>query len=155
MSTPILQLQNAANWESIWSTSVTAATLPDGSSQILQPIACPFLLETNIVAIYAASSQGRPTWQIAGNVAKRISTGITIPGALPDATISDTRLLRLNRLNLFRFERLTDTYALEIKPKWWIPDIQLDLFIYTGVDTDTVSAQLNRIELAVDEVNRQ
>jgi hypothetical protein len=153
MSKPILQLQNAANWQSIWSTSVTAATLPDGSSEILAPLVCPILLESNIIAIYAGSTLAKPSWQIAGNVAKRISTGITVPGGSPDATISDVRLLRLNQLNLFRFQRLTDTYALEIRPKWWIENLSVNLFIYTGIDTDTVSEQLNRIELAVEVAN--
>jgi hypothetical protein len=154
MSKPILQLQNAANWQSIWSTSVASVKLADGSSQFIPPIIVPILLATNIVVIYAASQSAKPSWQIAGNVAKKISTGITLPGENPDTTISDLRLLRLNQLNLFRFQRLTDTYALEIRPKWWIEDISLNVFIYTGVDSDTTTEQLNRIEFAVDEINR-
>ncbi len=154
MSKPILQLQNAANWQSIWSTTVDSVKLPDGTSQFIPPIICPILLETNIIVIYAQSVSAKPSWQIAGNVNKKIATGITLPGGSTDVSISDVRLLRLNRLNLFRFSRLTNTYALEIRPKWWIEDISLDLFIYTGIDTDTVSEQLNRIEFVVDEINR-
>jgi hypothetical protein len=154
MSKPILQLQNAANWEALWSTSVSSVKLADGSSEFIPPIVVPILLSTNIIAIYASSNTAKPSWQIAGNVAKKIATGITLPGGAPDATISDVRLLRLNRINLFRFPRLTDTYALEIRPKYWIEDINLNLFIYTGVDSDTVTEQLNRIEFAVDEIGR-
>lgn len=154
MTKPILQLQNAENWRSIWSTSVASVKLADGSSQFIPPILCPILLETNIIAIYAASETAKPSWVIAGNVAKKISTGITVPGNNPDVTVSDVRLLRLNQLNLFRFQRLTNTYALQITPKWWIEDIDLDVFIYTGIDTDTTSEQLNRIEFAVQEIAR-
>jgi hypothetical protein len=154
MSKPILQLQNAANWQSIWSTTVNAVKLADGSSQFIPAIICPILLETNIIVVFATSESAKPSWQIAGNVARKISTGITLPGGFPDTTISDVRLLRLNKLNLFRFQRLTDTYALEIRPKWWIEDISLNLFVYTGIDTDTVTEQLNRIEFVVDEINR-
>jgi hypothetical protein len=154
MSKPILQLQNGANWQSIWSTSVATLSDPNkpGYTYPIPPIICPILLETNIIAIYARSETGNPSWQIAGNIAKKISTGITLPGGSPDASISDLRLLRLNQINLFRFQRLTDTYALEIRPKWWIRDLSLDLFIYTGVDSDTTTEQLNRIEFAVDEI---
>jgi hypothetical protein len=154
MSKPILQLQNAANWEALWSTTVSSVKLADGSEQFIPPIICPILLETNIIAIYARSETGKQSWQIAGNVAKKIATGITLPGGSPDASVSDIRLLRLNQINLFRFQRLTDTYALEIRPKWWIRDISLDLFVYTGVDSDTTTEQLNRIEFAVDEIRR-
>jgi hypothetical protein len=154
MTKPILQLENGANWQSIWSTSVASVKLPDGSSQFIPPILCPVLLETNIIAIYAASESAKPSWVIAGNVGKKIATGITLPGGSPDVTVSDVRLLRLNQLNLFRFQRLTSTYALVITPKWWIEDIDLNVFIYTGIDTDTTSEQLNRIEFAVQEIAR-
>jgi hypothetical protein len=154
MSKPILQLQNAANWRSIWSTSVASVKLADGSSQFIPPIIVPVLLETNIITIYAASQSAKPSWQIAGNVARKISTGITLPGGSPDTAIAELRLLRLNQLNLFRFQRLTDTYALEIRPKWWIEDIDLNIFIYTGVDSDTTTEQLNRMELTINEINR-
>jgi hypothetical protein len=154
MSKPILALQNTANWQSLWSTSLAAVQLANGSFVPMNPIVVPYLLETDIIAISVSATTAKPSWRVAGNVAKKIATGITTPGGAPDTTISDRRLLWFNQLNLYRFARLTDTYALEITPKWWIKDIQLDIFIYTGVDTDTVTEQLNRIELTVDAINR-
>jgi hypothetical protein len=150
MGKPILALQNTDNWQSLWSTSVAASKLADGSFIPLAPIVVPYLLETDILAIQVSATTAKPSWRVAGDVAKKIATGITTPGGSPDVTISDRRLLWFNQLNLYRFTRLTDTYALEITPKWWIKDIQLDIFIYTGIDTDTTTEQLNRIEFTLD-----
>jgi hypothetical protein len=155
MTKPLLQLQNGANWRALWSTSVTAAPVPDKPGYTLEipPIVAPFLLENHIIAISAISPTAKPSWKVAGRIAKKISTGITL-GGVPDATISDSRRLWLDRINLFRFTPYTQTYALEIIPAYYLTRIDVGLWIYTGVDTDTVSEQLNRIEFAVDEIVR-
>jgi hypothetical protein len=155
VSKPILQLQNAANWSLLWNYSAAAAPVPDRPGYTLEipPIVAPFLLENHIIAVSAQSSTAKPSWKVAGRIAKKISTGITIGGA-PDVTISDSRRLFLNQINLFSFTPYTATYALEIIPAYYITRLELALWIYTGVDTDTVTSQLNRIEFAVDEINR-
>jgi hypothetical protein len=154
VSKPILQLQNAANWSLLWNYSA-AAPVPDlpGYTLEIAPITAPFLLENHIIAISAQSPTAKPSWKVAGKIAKKISTGITI-GGFPDTTISDSRRLYLNQINLFSFTPYTATYALEITPAYYITRIELALWIYNGIDTDTVTSQLNRIEFAVDEINR-
>lgn len=151
MSKPILQLQNGANWSSLWSYSVAAVSIPDkpGFTAPIAPILVPFLLENHIIAISATSPTAKPRWKFAGNIAKKISTGI-VTGGTPDTTISDSRPLFLNRINLFRFTPYTTTYALEIAPPYWLTQLDLILWIYSGVDSDTATEQLNRIELAID-----
>lgn len=155
MSKPILQLQNSANWQSIWSYSAAALSVPDkpGFTYPIEPIIVPFLLENHIIAIAASSQTAKPTWRLAGSIAKKISTGIVV-GGTPDVTISDSRRMFLNQINLFRFTPYTATYALELTPVYYLTQIDLSLWVYTGVDTDTVSEQLNRIEFAVDEIGR-
>jgi hypothetical protein len=155
MSKPILELQNSSNWNRLWDYSTTAAPVPNKPGYTLEipPIVVPFQLEGNIIAISAKSTTARPSWRLAGRVAKKIQTGITI-GGVPDVTVSDGRKLYLNQINLLRFTPLTATYALEITPVYYLNDISLSLWVYTGVDSDTVTNQLNRIEFAVDEINR-
>lgn len=130
-------------------------SIPDrpGFTQPIPPITVPFLLENDIIAISVTSDSAPSTWRFAGRVAKKISTGIVV-GGLPDTTVSDRKILLLDRINLLRFTRLTDTYAIEIEPPFYFKDIALTLWIYTGVDSDTVSEQLTRIEFAVDEIGR-
>jgi hypothetical protein len=155
MSKPILELQNSSKWEQLWDYSATAAPAPDypGYTLAILPITVPFQLENHIIAISAKSSTAKPTWRLGGRVAKKIQTGITI-GGVPDVTVSDGRKLFLNQINLFRFIPYTANYALEIIPVDYLTQISLSLWVYTGVDSDTVTNQLNRIEFAVDEINR-
>lgn len=155
MSKPILELQNSTNWDRLWDYSVAAAPVPDRPGYTLEipTIVLPFQLEGNIIAISATSSTARPSWRLAGRVAKKIQTGITV-GGVPDVSVSDGRRLYLNQINLFRFTPLTSNYALEITPAYYLTQISLSLWVYTGVDSDTVTNQLNRIEFAIDEINR-
>jgi hypothetical protein len=155
MSKPILELQNSSKWNRLWDYSAVAAPVPDRPGYTLEipPIVLPFQLENHIIAISAKSSTAKPSWKLGGRVAKKIQTGITIGGS-PDVTISDARKLWLNQINLFRFTPYTANYALEITPAYYLTQISLSVWVYTGVDTDTVTNQLNRIEFAVDEINR-
>lgn len=153
MARPILQLQNSSNWQAFWSGSSASATLPNGSRVPMPPIEVPLLFENHTIAIVATSPTAKPTWKIAGNVGRKIQAGIFSQGT-PDTAIADSRVLRLNRPNLIRFEQVTPTYALEIIPKWWLKDIDIAVFVYTGIDSDTVTEQLNRLERAIDEVSR-
>lgn len=151
MSKPILELQNSSKWSRLWDFSVTAAPVPNQPGYTLEipPIVVPFLLENHIIAIAVTSSTAKPTWKVGGRIAKKIQTGITIGGS-PDATISDARKLYLNQINLFRFTPYTANYALEITPAYYLTQASLSLWVYTGVDTDTVASQLDRIEFAID-----
>lgn len=154
MSKPILELQDSSKWDQLWNYAATAAPVPNQPGYTLEipPITLPFLLENHIIAISAKSSTAKPSWKLGGRVAKKIQTGITI-GGTTDATISDAKKLWLNQINLFRFTPYTSNYALEITPADYLTQISLSLWIYTGIDTDTVTNQLNRIEFAVDEIN--
>ena len=155
MSKPILELQNSSKWDRLWDYSVAAQPVPDRPGYTLEipPIILPFQLENHIIAISARSATARASWKQAGRVSKKIQTGIMV-GGTPDVTISDGRKLYLNQINLFRFTPYTANYALEIIPKYYLTQIELSLWVYTGVDSDTVTSQLNRIEFAVDEINR-
>jgi hypothetical protein len=155
MSKPILQLQNGANWKPLWTTYIAAEAVPDKPGYTLEipTITIPILLENHIIAISAKSPSARPSWKVGGRIAKKISTGITL-GGTPDVTISDGRKLWLNQINLFRFTPYTPTYSLEITPVYYLTEIYLALWIYIGVDTETTSEQLNRIEFAVQEISR-
>jgi hypothetical protein len=156
VSQPILDLGNTNNWQPIWNISKASEQMPNkpvGYSLPIEPIVVPFLLENHIIALYAESITAKYRWKLAGKVTKKIATGITVGGAV-DTSSSDKRSFYLKEINLFRFTQLTSTYALEIAPMWWLSQINLTLWIYTGVNRDSVTEQLNRIELAVDEINR-
>jgi hypothetical protein len=156
MSKTILDLGNSSNWQPLWFGSFTAMSVPDkpaGYTYPIPPILVPVLLDDHIIAITAESDTAKPTWKLAGKLLRKIQTGITI-GAVPDVATSDPRKFYLNQINLFIFREISSTYAVEITPQWYLRDIRLSTWIYTGVNSDTVTEQLNRIELAIDNFNR-
>lgn len=153
MSTAILDLQNRANWQPFWSGERDSILLADGSRVPLAPIEVPILFDNQIIAILCDSRTAKWSWKIGGNVSRKIQTGILFADR-PETSIADNRVLKLFEFNLFRFEQLTSNYSLEIAPKFWIKDIILNVFIYTGIDTDTTTEQLNRIQLDLDAILR-
>lgn len=155
MSKPILNLSDSSKWQSLWFGSFIALGLPDkpGYHYPLDPILVPVLLETRIIAITATSTTARPKWTYAGKARQKIQTGITVGGVVDAAAVS-VKKLSLDKLNLLVFPSLTPTYALEIEPIWWLERIELSVWTYVGVDSDTVTEQLNRIELGVENINR-
>jgi hypothetical protein len=56
----------------------------------------------------------------------------------------------LNQINVCRFTQLTPTYGLIIEPYWRLDDVNIAIFKYTGVNTDTITEQLDRIEADID-----
>jgi hypothetical protein len=153
MSKPILELNNSANWRSLWFGSFTAVLVPGGkagSFYPIDPILVPVLLEDHIIAVVASSQSAKPTWRLAGKLIRKIQTGITV-GGVTDVATSDPRKFYLDQINLFTFRELTSTYALQITPQWYLGDISLSVWAYTGVDSDTVTEQLDRIELQLNQ----
>jgi hypothetical protein len=155
MSKPILNLSDSSKWDSLWFGSFAALGLPDkpGYHYPIDPILVPVLLESRIIAITTTSATAKPKWTYAGKARQKIQTGITVGGVADAASVS-VKKLSLDKLNLLVFAALTPTYALEIEPIWWLSEIELSVWEYTGVDSDTVTDQLNRIELGVENINR-
>jgi hypothetical protein len=155
MSKPILNLSDSSQWHSFWSGSFGAAAVPDkpGYFYPLDPIVVPVLLEARIVAITATSATRLIRSSYAGKVRQKIQTGIAVGGVVDAASVS-VRRFWLGKINFMIFPALAPTYAIEIEPIWRLKDISLSVWIYTGIDSDTVTEQLNRIEFAVDEIRR-
>jgi hypothetical protein len=153
MSKPILQLQNSANWQLVWGDSRIGLTDAKGNRIPLASFSCPVRIESHTIAIFAQSPNGKQSWNIGGSVARKITTGIS-GAAGADVNITDAKLFRLNRWNLYRFTPLTTDYELEISPKWWLPDIAVSVHVYTGIDSDSITEQLNRIEQIIDFTQR-
>ena len=149
MSKPILQLGNSANWLQVWTSAIVATRTPDGGFIPMPPLQCPVRLESRIITIYTYSARAKATWQIAGVLTRKIRAGVLVGGGY-DVGVADLKLLRLNKNNLYIFDPLETDYEIEISPKYWLEDLEVAVFEYIGIDTDTVSEKLNQIELKID-----
>jgi hypothetical protein len=150
---PILKLGNSANWEMLFEASYQALPHPLLPELLpLDPIAIPVQFTSRIIAIQAGTLEGKPTWVNVGSILRKYYTGISSSPA-PDSIVAEWNRLYFNRLNLFRFEQLSANYALEIKPKPWIPDLTIKIWGYTGIDTDNITKKLAQIESAIKNLS--
>lgn len=155
MSKPILNLNDSSKWQSRWVSTANAVGVANqpGSHYPIGKILCPILLESRILAVSITSSTAKAKWEYAGKARMKIQTGLTVGGSVDAASVS-VKKLSLTNINVLVFPELASTYALEIEPIWWLDVVSIVVWEYVGIDSDTATAQLDRIELAVDNLNR-
>lgn len=153
MSNPILDLTNGDNWEPVWAYSATSEPVPGrpGYTFPIDPIECPIVFDRHIIAIAINSPSAKPGRRYAGKAVRQIVTGLTV-GANFDATISDRRSLFLRQINVCQFQRLTPTYGLIFEPYWRLDDLEIQIFKYTGIESDETSETLLRIEDGIEQL---
>lgn len=135
----VVELNNSANWEILYSTNISAVQLPTTSGGFklvpIPPIIPPLILENYILAISIETDvPNNSTWRFAGDLLQKINTGLVIGGG-QDATFSRRQALFLNQINLVLFDRISTAYSLEIRVPPWFPRAEVNLWEYTGSDT--------------------
>lgn len=163
MSDLILQLGNAANWSLLYQShlfaQVVGGTPQKPTYAPIGEIAVPILVESPLVAVLSGSAKAPAYYKSAGYLAQKIQIG-TMAGGIPDAYYQSRRKVYLRQIQLVKFERLSSTYQLSFFPHYWLEDLDITVWEYTGTISDTTSAlvQTNleatlRVEQKVDALN--
>ncbi|PSF33633.1 hypothetical protein C7H19_19805 [Aphanothece hegewaldii CCALA 016] len=140
---------NSDNWGQVWQGTFNAPQTPAPINEIykyypMPPINIPLLLESELVAFYATSSDAKETWHYAGSVNQRIQTGI-VTGGGSDAVVSKKRIW-LNQVSVLRYPiKYQSTYALTVNVPYWIRNITLYLWEYIGPVNDAYEEKLDLI----------
>jgi hypothetical protein len=154
--TRVLALNNANNWESIYSYNATAGILSDNSYIPIPPVIAPVFIESDIIAVYTNTNvpSGRK-WFRGGRVEQRLNTGITV-GGNPDSTAS-VQYLILKEINIIFFPKLTSSYSLKFYFPTYFKNIELQVWQYTGVDDETSdiasAEQFGNINFKLNQLN--
>lgn len=84
MGSPILELENSSNWESVYTTSTVASTVPNFPDRHfpMESIQVPLQLDRHIIAVYPTSNTAKDWWISAGWLEQKIFTGIVVGGGL-------------------------------------------------------------------------
>jgi hypothetical protein len=152
MSKPILDLLNAASWDYVWGATYQAAPAGNNGFIPIPAIDVPLLLQSSTLAIFCDSRTARPNWETAGTASRRIQSGLVVGGNF-NLGVSGGVRLKLRQFTLVRFEQIAASYALSISPKFWLKDLEINVFTYNGIDSDSTTEQLNRIERSIDDLN--
>jgi len=134
----VIELSNSANWESIYSTNVSAVQVPmQNGKYLINPIpeiVAPFVLDKFILAVSVDTDVPQESiWRFAGYINQRINTGLVV-GGNQDATTVRGQPLFLDQINLIFFNKISTTYAVSIKVPRWFTRAAVNVWEYTGID---------------------
>lgn len=146
------QFSNTNNWLSLWNGSFSAEAVPAKPLEQfypIPPINVPLLIEEPIIAIHASSFSAQENWKYAGSIYQKIQTGITVGGSA-DSYLSSHKFY-LNQITICPLLQLDSSFALEIKIPYWIRDINLKVWQYTGPVMDSYINKFDSILEKLDE----
>lgn len=139
----IFDFANSQNWNLSWSGSRTAPPTPApqlGRYFPIEDFTVPVQFQTPVLAIYLTSTTDPGRWIRGGFAKQKIRTGI-LGGGSPD-TFSQALPLRLREINLLQFAQITTSYAVTLSIPYWLRQIDVTIYEYTGTITDTVEQKL-------------
>jgi len=153
MPTPILDLNNSANWENHYHGSFEGGQAIVNGRTIYAPIletSIPVTFEKHIIAVYAVSASAKPTWNFAGYISQKIKTGLVV-GSVPESLV-ERRPFWLNQITLLFLPQVASSYALSITPAKWLKDISLYTWQYVGTESDTTEVALANMQATINQI---
>jgi hypothetical protein len=140
-------LGNSDNWELAYSETATAQPAPGTGDRYfpIPEIEVPILLYSQVIAVFCQSSQAPPRWRLGGLMNLKIATGI-LTGSAVDTYPFEKKRIWLNRITLFTLPVLTPEYALSFDIPYWLRQIQISVYQYTGPITDPLANKVNTID---------
>lgn len=145
MSQPILDLSNSLNWDLVvrktyqvkWISETQFHAIPDQS----------FTLDNRLLMVGVKCSKAQETWWLGARLSQRL---LTLPSSTSEfvAAVEVCRKrCRLNALTLVEFPMLgVSPYLLIVEFPYWFEDAYLEIWKYSGIDSDSHTEALKRIE---------
>lgn len=157
---PVVNFSAEKNWQMVYDEVRSAMIVNAYEFVPIPAFEIGWLFSGHILVVQASSITAKRHWRYAGSLYQRLKLGSG--GALsPLPTVDlDTRRIFFNRVGLVRFSRWTSEYELNFVPPYWLKDIRLTFWEYTGIDSDNVTQalevqkdDLERIEGKIDALN--
>jgi hypothetical protein len=150
--TAIYDADNASNWIQVYNGSF-AATYPQGQQiPVYNPIPkteLPIDIDRELVAVYCTSTQYPNSKKYLGSVYQAIVGNGAFPTAAATAKV---RAIYSNSTTLIEFTQFDDIYRLILSPRWWIEQLNITVFKYTGLANFKLEERLSIIEGKIDQL---
>lgn len=149
----LLELGVQANWQQVYDEFRTVGVINDSTYTPIPAFEIGFTFDSPILAVRTRSTTSPARWRFAGTLTQKIQLGTG--GAASSLPVADAtvRRLDLNRTRLAIFPQLTTEYQIVFAPPYWIEDLRLTIWQYTGPVADSIAADLERIETKIDALN--
>lgn len=148
----LLNLNVQANWQRVYDEERTVGVINDSTYTPIPAFEIGFTFESRVLAVRTISTTSPARWRFAGTLTQKIQLGTGgVASNLPlaDATV---RKLDLNRTRLVIFPQYSSEYQLVFASPYWIEDMRLTIWQYTGPVIDSISSDLERIESKIDNL---
>jgi len=132
--TPVLDFANAALWEQLWQTDISAVVDSIGRYEPIAPIEVPILPSSHILAAYITNSAAPNYWRFAGFCTQKLPVAITVGGTPNTDASPERRKIWLNRWTILDFPRYTTAYSVLFEPPHWFQNFNVILYQWTGTD---------------------
>jgi hypothetical protein len=154
MSHPILQLGNAQNWALLYSETLTATATIEGRGYIPIPARfIPVQVDHRILIVGTASNKGiRSTWNTGGWLTPLIAWGGN--NNTLDADLGSWRI-PLNKKRLVLLPDLAPNYKLRFNAPSWMQQISIEIYQYSGPETDSTEALITQLQTQLDRIEGQ
>lgn len=149
----MLDLTNLDNWALVWENSTQAQRLEDKTYIPIPEIICPFPLNKSLIAIEVSSVSALKEWALAAYLNQIVN--IANFGTYSKAILSSNKVF-FKKVNLVSFPLTANEYFLYFKVPYYIEDITLKLWKYTGLEENTnidLQTTLQRIEQKIDDIS--
>ncbi|MBA3920321.1 MAG: hypothetical protein H0X31_00890 [Nostocaceae cyanobacterium] len=124
-------------WELVYSGTLQ----PDTGQKSIDPIVLPLLASNRFLAVGARSNSAKPNWIRAGYLTQvlegvYINSGVIFPGTGdPRGTLDgETRLVRLNAVQLISFPDVAINYRVLFTPMTWIKNLSFYVWEFGGTE---------------------
>jgi len=150
--TQLYQFSNASNWNLLWSTNLTApsvgaAILKQYSS--IPDFTMPLLISNPVVAVYITSETDPGKWRRGGYIKQKVQTGIADGGQV-DSYLTQS-FLQLRKINIVQLQEINGNFALEFSVPYWLRQVSISVWEYTGVIADTVEQKLDDLTTFISD----
>lgn len=160
MADPVVEFQFDANWDLVYSEGKSVQYINAFNWVPIEAWEVSLLFSNYILAMRTVSLTAKATWRYAGRLYQRLQIGSGGAGSTLPIVDFSVRSLRLNATTLVDLSRYTPEYRLVFSPPYWLQDITLEIYEYTGVDSDNVTelllqqqSDLERMEQKIDALS--
>jgi len=140
-----------------WSITKNAPTPPLNKKSLysdpnyrIADFFCSVRLASPIIAVSSSSNSASSHWKLAGYLTKALDTGIVLGNSFD--SLEENQKFWLNQSTLFFFKQTSTAYGVKFSIPYWIRNIRVTVFEYTGPIEDSIEQKLDQIQTSINQI---
>ena len=143
---------NSANWVQIFNDSYQVSYIQGKATKVYVPIPPTDLavnIDSPLIAVHCTSTDYPHSQRYLGSIVQQVK----LPGVLPTTTaLGRGKGLYSNQTVLAKFTEFDDSYSLLLRPKYYVEQLTITIYKYTGSTYFVLEERLNTIDAKVEQI---